>query len=263
MKQTKSLGFGTDLFLAAFDGELSSGDGYVAARTPASPQFWWGNFVLFTEPPQPGDQERWEAIFDEEVGRVPGVRHRNLAWDVTDGSVGAAQTFVEQGYTLTQDVFLTTSKATPAIHHREDIQVRPLKSVEDWRRATEIEVQSFNASASFQEFTRQQMIRNRAVVERGIGLWFGAFCQSEMVATMGLFVDGRLGRCQAVATAPEHRRRGCAGTLVHGVCSYGFAQMGVEQVILATTLGTAPARVYQSVGFQLSERVSSLSLAGE
>ncbi len=249
--------------LAAFDGEVSYGDGYIGARTPSCPQFWWGNFVLFAAPPQPGAVERWEAIFDEEVGRVPGVGHRNLAWDVIDGSHGDLNSFVEKGYTLTQDFFLAAAKTNPTAHDREDIHVRPLNTDEDWRDALEIEQQSFESSPSFQEFLRQQMNRNRALVGRGGFLWFGAFCRSTMVATMGLFVEGGLGRCLGVATASGHRRKGCCSTLIHAVCSYGFAQTGVEQIVIMTTPGSAAARVYESVGFTLRERVSSLSISAE
>jgi hypothetical protein len=183
--RTKSLGFRTDLLLAAFDGEVSYGDGYIAARTPSCPQFWWGNFVLFAEPPQAGVMDRWEAIFDEEVGRVPGVGHRNLAWDVIDGSQGDSNSFVEKGYTLTQDFTLAAVKTTLTVHNRKDIHVRPLNTDDDWRDALEIEQQSFDSSPSFQEFLKQQMNRNRALVARGVGLWFGAFCRGDMVATMG------------------------------------------------------------------------------
>ena len=93
------------------------------------------------------------------------------------------------------------------------------------------------------------------------GLWFGAFRRGEMVATMGLFVQNGLGRCQGVATAPGHRRKGYCSTMVHAVCSYGYAQMGVEQIVIMTEPGTAARRVYEAVGFKLTERVSSLSIA--
>ena len=259
--QTKSLGFKTDLMLAAFDGEVSRGDGYIAARTPSCPQFWWGNFVLFSEPPRPGEVGRWEAIFDQEVGRVPGVAHRNLAWDVIDGSQGDSKSFVEKGYTLTEDFFLETATPTESAHCRDDLQVRPLNSDVDWRDALAIEQQSFDDSPSFQQFLSQQMSRNRAVVARGVGLWFGTFSGGEMVATMGLFVQDGLGRCQGVATAPGHRRQGCCSTMVHAVCSYGFAHMGLERIVIMTTPGSAAARVYESVGFTLRERVSSLSIS--
>lgn len=259
--QTNSVGFRTDLMLAAFDGELSYGDGYIAARTPSCPQFWWGNFVLFAEPPAPGAFERWEAIFDAEVGRVAGVRHRNLAWDVIDGSEGDASSFVERGYTLTSDLYLTATSTMPTTHHREDVEVRPIDSERDWHDALEIELQSFDTSESFQEFQRQQMLRNRALIARGIGQWFGTFSGGDMVATMGLFAQDGLGRCQGVATAPGKRRNGYCSTMIHAVCSQGFAQMGAEKIVIMTTPGSAAARVYGSVGFQLSERVSSLSIS--
>lgn len=156
---------------------------------------------------------------------------------------------------------MATAKTTPTVHAREDIHVRPLNTDEDWRDALEIKQQSFDSSPSFQKFLAQQMKRNRDLVARESFQWFGAFCRGEMAATMGLFVWGGLGRCLGVATAPGHRRKGWCSTLVHAVCSYGFAQMGVEQIVIMTTPGSAAARVYESVGFKLSERVSSLSIS--
>jgi hypothetical protein len=46
------------------------------------------------------------------AGRVPGVGHRNLAWDVIDSSQGDSNSFVEKCYTLTQDFFLAAAKTT-------------------------------------------------------------------------------------------------------------------------------------------------------
>jgi hypothetical protein len=37
--------------------------------------------------------------------------------------------------------------------------------------------------------------------------------------------------------------------------------MGVEQIVIMTTPGSAASRVYESVGFTLRERVSSLSVS--
>jgi len=259
--QTKSLGLRTDLILATFDGEVSTGDGFIAARTPGSPQFWWGNFVLFNEPPQVRTAERWEAIFDQEVGRVPGIGHRNLAWDGVDGSIGDAYWFVEKGYRLTEDIYLSATKTTPAEHHRKDVTVRRLSSRQEWQTATRIQLASFDSSPSFQAFVQQQMNRNQTLASAGHIRWFGTFYRDEMVATMGLFVKDGLGRCLAVATSPQHRRNGYCSTMVYEVCSYGFAEMGAEEIVIMTTPETAAARVYQSIGFRLKERFASLSIS--
>ena len=78
---------------------------------------------------------------------------------------------------------------------------------------------------------------------------------------MGLFVQEGVARCQGVATAPEHRRRGYCSTLVHAVCTYGFTHMRAQKVVLMTGPESHAAGIYESVGFTLEERVSSLSIA--
>jgi hypothetical protein len=174
MPRPHSLGYATDLMIAAFDGEIVRGPDFYAARTPTSPLFWWGNLVLFDAPPQPGQVAEWEACFDEHVGCVPGVQHRNLAWD-TPPLAGVdsfdtlvrpsdshsnpsrdpeAQTaldeFLAAGYQLNTSVVLTNSAphpapgspikqvATPGL-------VRPIQGDAEWDRVLEIQQAAFAA----------------------------------------------------------------------------------------------------------------------
>ena len=65
-------GLATDLMIAEMDGEVRVCEDYVVARTPASPNFWWGNFVLFREAPKAGQVRKWEGVFDEEIGGSGG-----------------------------------------------------------------------------------------------------------------------------------------------------------------------------------------------
>jgi predicted GNAT family acetyltransferase len=97
------------------------------------------------------------------------------------------------------------------------------------------------------------------MAESGFLEWFGAFVDGRFVATMGLCVREGVGRCQAVATLPAHRRRGLSSTLVHDVCAHGFERMGAREIWIMTDEDSAAARVYRSVGFGDSERISSLS----
>jgi hypothetical protein len=42
-----SLGFQTDLMVRALEGsEVIDHPDYVTVRSPANPEFWWGNFLL-------------------------------------------------------------------------------------------------------------------------------------------------------------------------------------------------------------------------
>ena len=262
MYATKSIGYATDLMLASFDGEISRGNGYIAVRTPSCPLLWWGNFVLFADAPKASQVESWEATYDDEVGRGPEIKHRNLAWDATDDEQGAATTFVSRGYALARNVFLMTDETIPSKHHRDDTEVRPIQSDDEWLRALKIEQESLDPERvprKFRALQTQQMRRNQRLTRNGFGNWFGAFIDGEMVATMGLFVKKGLARCQGVATARAHRRKGYCSTLVHEVCSYGFTRMGTQQVVVMTEPDTPAERIYESVGFTVGERVSSLS----
>ena len=69
----KSLGYQTDLIFPAFEGEIADRGDYVVVRTPSNPTFYWGNFLLFSNPPGQGDFVKWR-LFDVSVRDVDGVQ---------------------------------------------------------------------------------------------------------------------------------------------------------------------------------------------
>ena len=287
MQGPRSLGYATDLMIAEFDGVVLAGPGFLAARTPTSPLFWWGNFVVFEAPPRPGQVAEWAATFDDQVGCVPGVQHRNLAWDTDSTRTGAHDPqgalhgskvpevelaiaeFLAAGYQRNTSVVLTNSAphpapgspikqvATPGL-------VRPIQGDAEWDRVLEIQQASLPSqrnTATFRTFQAQQRDRDRRLVAAGHGEWFGAFVQGTLAATMGLYVHEGVARCQSVATAPEFRRQGLCATLVHAVCETGLREISADQIVMLTTPGGAAERIYQSVGFVAREWIESVSLS--
>lgn len=284
MQGPHSLGYATDLMIAAFDGEVVRGSDYYAARTPTSPLFWWGNFVVFDTPPRPGQVAEWAATFDEQVGCVPGVQHRNLAWDTSStrtvspdpqGALHGSNVpevelaiaeFLAAGYQLNASVVLTNSAPHPAQATRPATAclVRPIQGDAEWDRVLEIQHASMPSqrnTQTFRTFQTAQRDRDRRLVARGHGEWFGAFVQGQLAATMGLYVHQGVARCQSVATAPEFRRQGLCASLVHAVCETGLREMGADQIVMLTTPGGAAERIYTSVGFKAHEVISSVSIA--
>jgi len=53
--KVRSLGYRTDLIFPRFDGEIIDREGYLVIRTPTNPTYFWGNFLLFQNPPGAGD----------------------------------------------------------------------------------------------------------------------------------------------------------------------------------------------------------------
>ena len=76
----RSLVWATDLDVLALDRVLERRPGYVVVRSPGNPEYYWGNFLLFDDPPGESDGVRWEALFDEApmnraaFSRIPSVR---------------------------------------------------------------------------------------------------------------------------------------------------------------------------------------------
>jgi len=57
---------------------------YLVVSTPQNPTYWWGNFLLLAQPPQPGEARKWLARFAEEF---PAASHVALGIDVTEASM--------------------------------------------------------------------------------------------------------------------------------------------------------------------------------
>lgn len=264
--QIRSLGLQTDLIFARFDGEVLDRGDHVVVRTPENPGFWWGNYLVFPAPPAPGDLSRWRALFAETFGDEPRIRHEAYAWEPADGSVGAAAEFVEAGFTLDESVVQVATAGDlrrPAKWNAE-AEVRPVRAGEEWDAVLAAQIARSpprHEPAGFADFLRRQWRRHEAMIEAGLGRWYGAFLDGELVADMGVFVEDALGRCQAVGTAAGHRRRGLCGTLVHGACSDAFEGLGAERVVIVADEHEHAAGIYRSVGFRDHERIRDLTKA--
>lgn len=71
----RSLAFRTDLFFPEFEGSVVDRGEYLAITTLQNPGYHWGNFLLFSRPPQAGDFGRWMEILRREVGDPERLGH--------------------------------------------------------------------------------------------------------------------------------------------------------------------------------------------
>ena len=254
--QVRSLAYQTDLFFPAFDGEIFDRDNYLVIRTPANPSFYWGNFLLFAHPPQPGDNVRWPDLFAREIVAPPQVRHQTFGWDTTTDEKGAVESFLADGFRLNHMAVLTTQQVHPPQNPATDVTVRPLVTEQDWERALVNQVicrEPGHDEAGHRVFKQQQMARYREMAAGGLGAWFGAFIGRQLVADLGIFHNQIVGRFQLVETHPDYRRRGIGGTMVFEAARYALAHFGIDTLVIVAEMDSAPARLYGSVGFQPTE----------
>lgn len=79
--QVHSLGYRTDLALLELAGsEIEDRGDHLVIRTPANPRFYWGNFMLLEQPPEPEAIDELLTRFD---ATFPHSRHRALGFSGT------------------------------------------------------------------------------------------------------------------------------------------------------------------------------------
>lgn len=260
--EVRSLAYRTDLFFPRFDGIIKDRRDYLVVLTPSNPTYYWGNFLLFSRPPQPGDLTHWKALFAQEIGTPPQAGHFTFGWDTTDGTTGEIGPFVEEGFHVDEDVVLTAEGVCIPPKRNQEAVLKPL--IDDWEWEAALQCANLcrehgHSEGSYIAYLRPKMARYRAMVQAGLGAWFGAFIDEELVAHLGLFVMEGIGRFQSVATHPRFRRRGLCGTLVHYAANYGRTHFGAQRLVMVADAHYHAARIYESVGFMPTERRVSLT----
>ena len=257
-----SLGFQTDLMLRALEGsEVIDHPGYVTVRSPANPEFWWGNFLLLPAQAAHGAAGPWLDLFRAEF---PGAGHLALGLDGTGEPGSDLGGFSQAGLELNRETVLTAAALREPPQPNRDALIRPLATSSDWQQAVELQATSDAADGgpASRTFIEARYAARRRAAEAGHGAWFGAFRDGELVAQLGIFSAGSpLARFQDVGTHPAARRQGLAGTLVWQAGQYAFDQLGARTLVILADPGEAAIRVYRSVGFADRETQVSLQRA--
>lgn len=258
----RSLGYRTDLFFVAFDGEVIDRGNYVVARSPLNPTHYWGNFLLFPRAPRPGELLRWQELFAAEVGRPPVTEHVTVALDLPEEEVGDVTPLLEPGFEVIRSLVLTSRQPCPAPDPDPGTVVRRLTEDWEWEQAWENQVacrETRHELEGYRVFKRRQMDRYRRMTEAGLGAWFAAFREGRLVGDLGLFGQGDLARFQAVGVHPDFRRRGICRALLHHVSRYGFQELGVRELVIVADPEYHAAPLYRSAGFSPRENLVAFS----
>jgi ribosomal protein S18 acetylase RimI-like enzyme len=263
----KSLQHRTDLIFHRFNAVVQDHGDHLSIETPSNPGFFWGNYLIFERPPRRGDMRLWRERFRERFSGNPLIRHEVYAWDLEANGETSFEPFVEEflreGFRLDIGVTMASQRAIRPRKWNDRIVVRPLESDADWASALENQV-SIHADeygeGDYRDFRTKKNTVYREMARAGLGAWWGAFLDGKLVADVGLFLDGTLGRFQFMSTLPEYRRQGICGTLLYRVCEAGFHQGGLSTLVIAADDHYFAKEIYESVGFRIVERNAALEL---
>lgn len=263
MIKLQSLGLATDLMLIEYNGSISRRENYYVVRTVSNPSFWYGNLLIFDDPPAPGDFEKWTALFKREIAQKQKTQHMVFLWDTVNGEKGVTEQFLKNGFKLDQSIVLTTEKVIPPDKYNTDIQVRVLESDEDWEQAINNQIlcrdeSSRETLAEHTEFKQIQMANYRAMQNDGLGNWYGAFLDKILIGDLGLYFQEKIGRFQSVGTHPDYRRKGICATLVYEVSKNALLNHNLKHLVMIADENYHAAGIYETVGYKAKERLVGL-----
>jgi ribosomal protein S18 acetylase RimI-like enzyme len=264
----RSLVWATQVDVLPLDRVIERKDGYLLVRSPSNPTHYWGNLLLFDQPPGVGDALGWERLFELEFGDEPRVRHKTFAWDRTDGEVGLArEEFVDRGYDLEESIGLVAERRQVRAHRREnrEVLIRTLEPAsgadeELWHSVVELQVANRDErhnEQGYRVFARARLDGVRALFRVGRGAWYVAVdpTPGEIVASCGLIVAGERARFQAVDTALAYRRLGICSRLVVEAAQRSAASHRAKRFVIVAEAGYHALELYESLGFSRQEHV--------
>ena len=250
--EIRGLGFRTDVALLELSGtEVEDRGDHLVVRTPDNPTFWWGNFLLLAEPARDeADARRWLEVFE---AAFPDARHRTLGIDGASGSADVAAPFAALGMDVDASSVMTATSVHEPPRPNRDATYRALETDADWEQHVELTMAGETIGYS-REFVEARAAQHRRLVEDGHGQYWGAFVDGRLLSSMGLYrASEGLARFQTVKTHPDARGRGLAGSLVHAISRFGFAELDAETLVMVADPDYLAIRVYRSVGFTDSE----------
>lgn len=256
----KSLGFKTDLIFNRHDGLIIDRGDYIVIKTLKNLHYFWGNYIIFPEPPTEDDYEIWTSIYKKEFSSVREINFIALAWDNPKGEQGDIDKFLEAGFSLNSSKVLTAETVNMPPKFNKDIIVRPIETDEEWNAVIDVQMTDdwYLEADSQRPFLTKQTKTLRDMVNAGFGKRFGAFLENTLVGELGIYFDKDIARFNNVATHRDFRRKGVCGTLVYLASKVAFKEMGAKTLVMVADEDYHAAGIYESVGFKPTEKQLSL-----
>jgi GNAT superfamily N-acetyltransferase len=243
------LSWHTDLAVLELEGStIDHRSDHLVVRTPANPVYYWGNFVLVTDPSRVDDPAHWLEVFEREL---PDAAHRAIGL-VTQPADADAWTALD--LEITHDDVLVAEACPEPTPVPQGYLVKQITDAIEWEQSSGLRISEFSEGDPREaEHERRRTASRRALSEQGRLAWFGAFHGDRLVAELGIVDCGEgVARYQSVVTGAEHRRQGLAGHLL-GVAAEWAAAQGVERWVIVADAGSDAGRLYRSRGFAPAE----------
>ncbi len=238
------LGWRTDLDVLSRSGShITDAGDHLVVETPDNPGYYWGNFVLVTNPGLAERPRDCLALMEREF---PSAGH------VAIGLPAAPDPQAWEGLDvdLERDEVLGADRPPRGRELPTGYVARPLAG-DDWEQSLRNEVAESGAAdpVAYADFARRRIASRQRMVVHGDAVFVGAFAGEELVAYLGIVLGEDAARYQSVATVAAHRRQGLASHLLQVAGEWAQGR-GTTRWVIIVEPGSDAARLYRACGME-------------
>ncbi|MCK0141332.1 GNAT family N-acetyltransferase [Aliiroseovarius sp. F20344] len=253
----KSLEFATDLMVQDGQTKIQRYHDRFVQRTPKEPNYWFGNRVVFYEPPKSADD-----LIAQFHSDIPEAKHTCISWDIPNLSIQSVKdVFGSTGLRIEEGDVLALKQDLKRAEAPEGIEIRPLVSASDWHQSEAIGradlLKEDVPEAGLDTYLANRTTARKEQIAKGLGQWFGAFDGDTLAGDMGIFNDDQLIRYQSVQTHEAYRRRGICSALLCTSLVWARGRAPNAQPVIVAQADSDAGRLYRRAGFELAETTIS------
>lgn len=251
----QSLSIKTDLIFARYSGEVYDRGEYMVVKTPTRPNYFWGNFLIVPANCENANLASWRKLYDQEFDSAK-QGFMTIALDGPCADVVHLDQFASEGFRINTSKVLTAKKVNSPPKLNSEAIVREIQTDDEWGQLIDVHYSDswyLNPESQI-PFLVEKFKDLRKMSNAKIGKRFGAFLDGKLVADLGIYQSGKLGRFNQVATHRSFRRLGLCGTLVFNSALYALDRMGIEELVMEADENYHAAGIYESVGFQQTQK---------
>ncbi|MEH3023394.1 MAG: hypothetical protein PGN19_11745 [Pseudomonas oryzihabitans] len=239
---------------------LTYGERHVAVCTPDCPDYYFGNYLLLDRRPTAKQVGAWAADFERSLGSPHRLDHRAFVWPESEIQESLANLPCGYDYQRLVSMRLGADAIRPAPELPDGLQIRTFQQAADWQQWRELQREvtpGAERPEAHWRYLDYQTQRYRSLCERGLGDWWGVFAgDGQLLAYLGLYRLGGLGRFQAVTTRVDWRRRGLCHALLGRVLQQ---QRQALDAFVIVAEGEHPAQMlYEKAGFVVEGGIGTL-----
>lgn len=258
----RSLELITDLLAMSGATEIEAHPDRIIQRTPDEPDFWFGNRLIFSDPPEDA-----AAAIAQFRADLPDVRHICIAWDIPNLPLGPVQALFEgSGLTVDQGDVLTLKGDLHRAPVPEGIVLRAFEP-KDWAQSHDIAMEIARdegmTMTGHRAYLEGRAKARKWQIEAGLAQWFGAFDGGLLVGDMGIVQSHTHIRYQVVQTRKSHRGRGIASALLGFALDWARARAPEALPVIVADAGSDAGRLYRRAGFAPTETTVIAWRAGQ